>query len=329
MNQDIVISGSSCITSLGEGLNPWLDAMLKGEEITPKIDPSMFQTEIDTMQKGPYEMYRVQKIAALTLLKALKAAQIEITEKNADRVSILFGSSYEIEEFKSGFFKIFKESEPELTSPSVFPYTAANAVSASLSILFGIKGTNITFSNGVTAASEAMIAGRDLLALGKTDVVIIMGTNFFCDDFDVELNNCGFRQECCAAVVLERAEDTKTAGKSMYAKIEQPYHGFRESDGSKDEIRHVLINKGSSFGRSFTIEDDEEKIGDKSGLHVDLGSIFGNTFSASGVLGIMLGNSFLEGNKVLKERYGDIVPTEILFVNEDSYGSHISVVMKK
>jgi hypothetical protein len=329
MDQEIAISGKSCITSLGEGLDVWLDAILRGKAVDPQINPDMFQAELDVLQKGPYEMYRVQKIAAITLLKALEDARIKITENNADRVSILFGSSYEIEEFKSGFFKIYKESDPKLTSPSIFPYTASNAVAAGLSILFGIKGTNITFSNGITAASEAIIAGRDLLASGKTDAVIVMGTNFFCDDFDSELHNCGFRQECCAAVVLERAEDTKPTGKNIYAKIEQARHGFMERGGVKDNAECVLINRGDSFGRSFTSEDVQKGFGKDAVLNVDMGSIFGNTFSASGVLGIILGSLFLEGSKVLKEHYGNTVPADILFINEDSYGSRTSVVIKK
>lgn len=329
MNQKIVISGKSCITSLGEGIDVWLEAILRGDTVDPEINPDMFQSEIDALQKGPYEMYRVQKIAAITLLKAIEDARIEITESNANRVSILFGSSYEIEEFKAGFFKIYKESAPEFTSPSVFPYTASNAVAAGLSILFGIKGTNVTFSNGVTAGSEAIIAGRDLLDSGKTDVVIVLGTNFFCDDFDDELYNCGFRQECCAAVVLEREEDVEAAEKNIYAKIEQLRHGFRGSGVAKDGDEHVLTNRGDSFGRSFAIEDLQTESGRGAGLRVDLQSVFGNTFSASGVLGLILGSLFLEGNKVLNERYGNMAPAEILFLNEDSYGSCTSVVMKK
>jgi len=329
MDQKIAIRGTSCITSLGEGMDVWLDAIQKGKAIEPIIDTDMFQTEINALQKGPYEMYRVQKITAITLLKALENAHIKVTEGNAERVSILFGSSYEVERFKSEFFKTYRESEPELTSPSIFPYTSSSAISAALSILFGIKGTNITFSNGITSASEAIIAGRDLLVSKKTDVAVIIGTNFFCDDFDVELHTCGFQQECCAATVLERAEEVEPAGKNIYARIEQLHHGFKDNSEIRGWNGGTITNRENSFGRDFVVKDTREKTWKSVDSCVDLGSVFGNTFSASGVLGIILGGLLLEGNTVLKEHYGDVKPAEILFVNEDNYGNHTSVVIKK
>jgi len=329
MDQKIAIRGKSCITSFGEGMDAWLGAILKGKAIEPVINADMFQAEIDALQKGPYEMYRVQKITAITLLKALEDARIKVTESNAERISILFGSSHEVEGFKSEFFKTYRESEPELTSPSIFPYTSSSAIAATLSILFGIRGTNITFSNGITSASEAIIAGRDLLVSGKTDVVIVMGTNFFCDAFGSELHNCGFRQECCAAVVLERAEEAEAAGKMPYAKIEQLHHSFMENDRMRGWKGCVLTSKGDSFGRNVVVENVRKKPCKSVNSCIELNSIFGNTFSASGVLGIFLGSLFLEGSTVLRELYKNVRPAEILFINEDNYGNHTSVVIKK
>jgi len=329
MNQTIAISGKSCVTSLGEGVEVWIDAILNGEAIEPVINPDMFQTEINALQKGPYEMYRVQKITAITLLKALEDARVKITESNAERVSILFGSSYEIEGFKSDFFKTYRKSEPGLTSPSIFPYTSSSVIVSALSILFGIRGTNITFSNGITSASEAIIAGRDLLFSRKTDVVIVIGTNFFCDDFDSELHNCGFRQECCAAIVLERTEEAESTGKHVYAKIEQLHHGFGANNRRGDWKGCFITNRGNSFGRSFVKKEVRVKPWESVNSCVDLNSVFGNTFSASGVLGIILGSLFLAGSTVLEECYNNIESSEILFINEDNYGNHTSVVIKK
>ncbi|MBU4502693.1 MAG: hypothetical protein KKA79_08905, partial [Nanoarchaeota archaeon] len=101
MKSKIAISGISCIHGLGEGLNVWIEALSIKKQIPFRIDPKIFQDEINKVQKGPREMYRIQKIAAVAFLRALKDAGIVITESNEDRIGIFLGNTYGVEEFKA------------------------------------------------------------------------------------------------------------------------------------------------------------------------------------------------------------------------------------
>ena len=76
MSLDIAISGISII---------------KGN---PKIDTELFKVELSVIDKGPYELNRVQKIAAIAFIKSLTDAGITLNESNRKRISIFLGNSY-------------------------------------------------------------------------------------------------------------------------------------------------------------------------------------------------------------------------------------------
>lgn len=342
----IAISGISCINGLGEGLNAWIEALSIKKQIPFRIEPKIFQDEIDKVQKGPHEMYRIQKIAAVTFLKVLKDAGIVITKSNADRIGIFLGNTYGVEEFKAKFFKIIKQSPPDLTNPSFFPYTTINSISANLSILLGIRGKNVTFCNGATSVSEAIIAACDILFSGAADIFIIGGESFLCEDFEEEFRNSGFQQECCAALVLEREEDVINSGRKIYASIEECQHGFLRNDFGEKNIFSIsqrlaeniyekgnidctVLNQGSSLGDRRSMSEEVVICDRKNKYFLSLESLFGNTFSASGALGVNLSclllNQEQKGILGIDKKRNDF--KKILFINKDSYGSYASIVV--
>ena len=160
-----------------------------------KIDPGGFDKEIGMIQKGPYELYRVQKIAVAVCLRALKDAGMTITESNTAKAAIFFAASFGTEEFRINFYKTLRKNSPALTSPSLFPFTTPNSISASLSVLLGVKGINLTFTGGLRASSAAVTAACDALSSGKADIALVGGEDFLCEDFNKELHAQGFKQE--------------------------------------------------------------------------------------------------------------------------------------
>lgn len=222
MKSNIVVSGINYITA-------------------SKIDPEDFIKEIDKLQKGPHEMHRVQKITAAVCLRALKDAGVTITENNSDRIAIFFVTAYGTEEFRVKFYKTLRESQPTLTSPSVFPFTNPNSIAANLSVLLGTKGVNLTFVGGLDASSTAMTVACDTLSSGKADIALVVGEGFLCEDFNEELRNQGFKQESCASIILEREKDVISRGKKVRTLIKGCGHGVLDSSDRYD-----------SHGRAFS-----------------------------------------------------------------------------
>jgi len=199
-----------------------------------KIDPETFTKEIDKLQKGPHEMHRVQKITAAVCLRALKDAGVTITENNSDRIAIFFVTAYGTEEFRVKFYKTLRKNQPTLTSPSVFPFTNPNSIAASLSVLLGAKGVNLTFVGGLDASSAAMTAACDTLSSGKADIALVGGEGFLCEDFDEELHDQGFKQECCVSIVLEREKDAINRGRKVHTLVKECGHGILDVSGGYD-----------------------------------------------------------------------------------------------
>ncbi len=203
MKAKIAITGISCLRGSMQG----------------KIDPDIFNQDINQIEAGHRELYRVQKIACITALRALKDADINI---NNSRVGVLFGNSYGIEEFKTGFYKTYKQSPPQLTSPSLFAYTTSNSISSNISIMLGLQCINLTFASGLISGSQAVIAGVDLLNDDKIDTAIVIGECFICDDFKEEFNARGVLNEYCSAIILEK----NVSNKKVYGFIDNLKQGF-------------------------------------------------------------------------------------------------------
>lgn len=326
MSLEIAISGISILSSLGEGVEPFLNDSKQKKEINHKIDPALFADALDSVDKGPYELYRIQKLCAAVFIKALSISGIDISKQDASRIAVILGNSYGIEEFKAEFFKKYKSSLPPV-SPSLFVYTTANSIAAWLAIQFGIKGVNLTFTNGCIAGSEAILAGCDCIASGKADTAIVVGVNLIYDDFKDSFYKSGFRQEALGALVLEKKENVVNSDRKVLAFIEDFKHGFLfENDIQKlnnleipielqsNGTENIIIHLGNSLAEDkFTCNNDiRHRRGRNNGKLFSLNSIAGNVFSASGILGVALSKHLL-GDNINKS----------LFIDVDSYGGYV------
>ncbi len=276
----------------------------------PKIDPGLFAAELSVIDKGPYELNRVQKISAITFIKALSDAGIILDEGNRKGIAIFLGNSYSIEEFKNNFSRSYKNTKPGLVNPSIFAFTTANSIASWLAVQFGARGINLTFTNGCVSSSQAIIAGCDSLISGKADMAIAGGVSLVCEDFKDKFYKCGFKYEFAGFLVLERKKSAIGAGRRPRITIEDFRQGFlsqanieklsnRKLPNELEDYRHysdikcVLTHLGNSLGENkFSYLNDS----------------LGNAFSAAGVLGVSRVN---KGNCV--------------FFDVDSYGAYAAL----
>jgi len=260
MASDIAITAINCILGGEESLAICIGRGKVQSPRSRRIDTNQFDSHPRFFDQGPFEMFRSEKILAYCLQKALRDAGIKTTEKDAHRCSILMGNTYGNEEFKVDSFKALHRKER--SKFFLVPYSATNSLSTRMSILFNIKGANITFSSGAVSSSEAILAGRDLINDGKSDIVVVGGTNFLCDDLDEAFYQDGFEQESCGFLVLENKEKALARGKKIYATIHDICHGFSATEPEAmpfemierflknkngQEPKGVILNRGCSF----------------------------------------------------------------------------------
>lgn len=310
MSLDIAVSGISII---------------KG---SPKIDQDSFKSELCIFDKGPYELNRVQKITAVAFIKVLADAGIAIDKINRKRIAIFLGNAYSIEEFKADFSKVYKNTSPNLVSPSLFPFTSSNSIASWLSMQFCIEGINLTFTNGCVSGSQAILAGCDSLVSGIADVAIIGGLSLICENLQEEFCVCGFQQELAGFVLLERKQSVVDAGRKPRFSIEDFHEGFL-SDAEigmlsnrqipaklENYYRHfgygdkrcVLVHLGNSLRERRFAHASEIRENSSDQQIMFLNDKAGNAFSAAGILGLSCVNK-----------------DNLVFFDTDSYGAYIGL----
>jgi 3-oxoacyl-[acyl-carrier-protein] synthase II len=108
-------------------------------------------------------------------VQAINDAGLEITETNAHRVGVAIGSGIGglpgIERSYEGFLK----GGPRKISPFFVPSNIINMVSGNLSIMYGMKGPNISIVSACTTGTHNIGDAARMIAYGDADVMIAGG----------------------------------------------------------------------------------------------------------------------------------------------------------
>ncbi len=275
MEKEIVVTGFNILTAPG------------------KIASDEYDRDLELIDTGAYEINRAQKMLLACFLRTLSSAGIAQESIANDRAAFFMGNSYGIEGFKTDFYRLYKNSDPLLTSPSLFPFTTANSLSAWLAIQTGICGPNTTFVSGCNASSHALLAASDAIRSGECDIAFCSGISLLYDDLRDEFSASGFKQEVVAFVILEEKHMAEAAGRKAIARLAD----FGFSRLPQDQLE-LLKNKAQGKGRTATVEVGSQV----TFLGNNLGESFftyhsdqrGNVFDAAGVLSVIYAAEGLE-----------------------------------
>ena len=335
ITSDVVVSVINIISPYGEGVNALVRPDLLAGKSVAKINTDLLDQDIPIIKNSPYELYRIQKIFAAVCAKALTAAGVQVDATNSNRISIFSGNTYGVEDFKLSFFKVYKKCATSLINPSLFPYTTSNSIASWLAIQYGIKGANITLSNGSTSTSEAVLLGINSIVSGESDIAIVIAASLLCDDLIDEFYLCGFRQEVAGAIILEKKQNVLKTGRKIYASFGDISHGFilenedynQQYKDYLESIYCMVSHAGNSFAKTKYIYEGEGMSQSNGINYVSLDKIVGNVFSAAGILGVAVASHIKENKFILKMRSNNKDSKCILFANLDSYGSYINIII--
>ncbi len=180
-------------------------------------------------------MSRFSQFSLASAIEAMKDAGFAVDDSNRWQVAVAVGTGVASTGSTDQFFEGLLREGPEGTNPILFPETVQNIAAAHISMHFGTRGQNITFSHNDISSELALFYACGLLNDGLADMAIVSGA----DELSVaELAGyAGFHGlsnhmmpfdrrrngfvlgEGAATIILERKEDAVKRGAEMYCTI--------------------------------------------------------------------------------------------------------------
>jgi 3-oxoacyl-[acyl-carrier-protein] synthase II len=222
-----VVTGLGIVSPIGNTVaEAWEGALAGTPGITriTRFDPSRLASQIAGEVKGfdvsPYLSVKEARRMDLFIhygmaagLQAWRDCKLEVTEKNAERVGINFGSGIGglplIESMKDEL----DDNGPRRISPFFIPGTIINMIAGLLSIEIGAKGPNLAMVTACTTSTHCIGEAAKSIRYGEADVMIAGGAE---------------------AVVTELAVGGFAAARALSTRNDEPATASRPWDKSRD-----------------------------------------------------------------------------------------------
>ena len=216
----IVVTGLGLITPVGIGVeSSWKNILngVSGISNITKFDTKGFKSQVAGEVKNfdpdlylnPKDSRRMDTFMQFGLvagIEAFKDSGLEVTEENSERIGVSIGSGIgginSIEVTSDNFV----QGGPRKVSPFFVPGTIINMISGNLSIMFGLKGPNISIVTACTTGTHSIGDAGRMIEYGDADVMIAGGS----EAAITELTVAGFS---AAKALTQRNDDPKTASR--------------------------------------------------------------------------------------------------------------------
>lgn len=280
----VVVTGIGLITPLGTGKEKTWKALINGECGIDKItafDTSEHSVHIAAEVKDfvPEEyiekkelkkLGRFSQFAIAATKEALKDANFEITEENADRVGTIIGSGIGGLDIIEQEVRKLVERGPKKISPFYIPAAILNMASGNASIYVGSKGPNKTVVTACASGTNSIGDAFQAILLNKADVMIAGGTEATVTPSGIAgfanlkalstnpdpktasrpftIDRDGFvLGEGAGILILEELEHAKARGAKIYAEVVgygetgDAYHMTAPSEGGEGAARAIKM----------------------------------------------------------------------------------------
>ena len=215
-----VVTGLGLVTPLGIGVTEsWKNivAGVSGISNITKFDASNFPSNLAGEVKNfeptnflnPKDARRMDTFIQYGLtagIEAIKDSGIDVNESNSERIGVSIGSGIGGINLIEKTSDIFDNGGVRKVSPFFVPGTIINMISGNLSIMFGLKGPNISIVTACTTGTHSIGDAGRIIEYGDADVMIAGGS----EAAITELTVAGFSS---AKALSNRNEDPKTASR--------------------------------------------------------------------------------------------------------------------
>lgn len=178
--KEIAVTGLGMVTPLGNGRAAYVEACKSGAECGASAASVIGIPDYDA-QGLKMNFYRkldhLSQLQAVSGMDALHDAKYEVTEENATRIGMIVGTSEGALGPSCEFQSIIAEKGNAGGSAFKFPNTVYNAAGGYLSICAGIKGYNVTVTNGAQSGLQSVAYAMQVIRNGWEDAMLATGTD--------------------------------------------------------------------------------------------------------------------------------------------------------
>ena len=182
----VVITGLGMITPLGHDVKSTWEAILAGKSGVSQIDhfdasdlnchicsrvknfnAADYMPEKETKKRDIFIQFGMASAS-----QAIADSGIEVTDENAHRIGIAYGSGIGGLPIIERYHSVLEESGPRKISPFFIPAALINMVGGNLSIQYGMKGPNIALVSACTTGTHNIGYAYRSIVYGDADVMV-------------------------------------------------------------------------------------------------------------------------------------------------------------
>lgn len=176
----VFITGLGFVTPFGNSKEAYINSLKENKKPDSSSMKSIVTIE-DYMEYGIKPVYRkhdnLSHLQVASGMQALKDANITIDDTNATKIGIVEGTADGALGTCLEFTENIVEKGNANGSAFKFPNTVYNAAGGYLSIVSGIKGYNVTLTNGSQSGLQSIAYGMNIIRQGKEEVILATGSD--------------------------------------------------------------------------------------------------------------------------------------------------------
>jgi 3-oxoacyl-[acyl-carrier-protein] synthase II len=166
-------------------------------------------------------------------VQAIKDANLEVTEANAQRVGVVMGAGIGgLDTIEETYAKYLETKSPRKISPFFIPGSIINMVSGHISIRYGMQGPNLAVVTACTTSTHAIGLAARTIQYGDADVMVAGGA-------EMATTTLGLGGFCAVKALSERNDDPTRASRPF----DRDRDGFVLGDGAGamvlEELEHA------------------------------------------------------------------------------------------
>ncbi|MGD8911483.1 MAG: beta-ketoacyl-ACP synthase II [Candidatus Thiodiazotropha sp.] len=231
----VVVTGLGTVTAVGLDIpSSWdnIQAGKSGIQPITHFDVSSFSTRFGgpiydfeitdyVAKKEAKKMDKFIHYGIAAGIQAIKDAELEVTEENAERIGVLIGSGIGGISGIENSYQAYLDGGPRKISPFFVPASIINMVSGNLSIMYGFKGPNYSIVSACSTGAHSIAEAAMMIRHGRTDVMIAGGA-------EMATTPVGLGGFAAARALSRRNDDPQGASRPW----DKDRDGFVLSDGA-------------------------------------------------------------------------------------------------
>ena len=178
---DIFVTGLGLVTPLGNGKEAYLNACREGDVTNGKEVFSAVGAEDYAAEGLKMAFYRkldhFSQLQAVSGMNALRDGGFTVTAENAGDIGMIIGTADGALGPSCEFQEIIAEKGNAAGSAFRFPNTVYNAAGGYLSICSGVKGYNVTVTNGTQSGLQSVAYAVNVLRNGWESAMLATGSD--------------------------------------------------------------------------------------------------------------------------------------------------------